>query len=208
MKPLLEIKSVPISLEYKVNSAQFKQADSATLEVSRGSKGYRMRSRPIKMNVDTIEANRRQLPRTGGRAVSDNRGIAQKPPVRNNVASYSATAHMLDNGQIQVDMQFNSEAIAQISSQIQQAHSSAEYVPNYPTDTGNYEPKNLSVTYEIDKLSFDWAASSKNIEFEFVPASIEFQVAQYPSVVIEYVGDPIYVPPSANPDYEPVDSVV
>ncbi len=44
-----------------------------------------------------------------------------------------------------------------------------------------------------------------NASFEFVPADIEISVAQMPDVIIKYVGGPLYVPPSADPDYQPVD---
>ena len=42
-------------------------------------------------------------------------------------------------------------------------------------------------------------------ESEFIPGDIEFTVTQRPEVRIKYVGGPIYVPPSADPNYEPLD---
>ena len=33
--------------------------------------------------------------------------------------------------------------------------------------------------------------------------ALNFSITQQPDVKIEYVGDPIYVPPSANPNYTP-----
>ena len=38
--------------------------------------------------------------------------------------------------------------------------------------------------------------------FEFVPGSIEFVVTQMPEIDIEYLGEPIYFPRSASPNYE------
>ena len=38
---------------------------------------------------------------------------------------------------------------------------------------------------------------------EFIPGSVEFIVHDRPRVEIEYIGDPLYVPPSANTNYEP-----
>jgi hypothetical protein len=55
----------------------------------------------------------------------------------------------------------------------------------------------------MDKLNFDWRVSGT--QFEFVPGDIEISVKQQPDVVIKYVGGPIYVPPSGDPDYKPVD---
>ena len=36
----------------------------------------------------------------------------------------------------------------------------------------------------------------------YVPGELAINVEQYPKVEIEYVGEPLYVPPSANPSYE------
>ena len=223
MKPLLEITSVPIVLEYKTSSARIQRAESrATVELSKKNEGgIRMRSRPIRMNMDTVESSsaRKRMPaavppdkRVARTASQPSANIASSPPMRReaasggNAATYSATAQVLDNGRIQVNMQFSSEAAAQLTSQMEQALSSAEFVAEYPEATA--EAPSLSVTYEIDKMSFDWSASSRNIEIEFVPADIEFSVSEYPSVVIEYVGDPLYVPPSADPNLvrTPLDS--
>jgi len=55
----------------------------------------------------------------------------------------------------------------------------------------------------MDKLNFDWKIDKG--EFEFTPGDIELIVEQKPKVTIKYVGKPIYVPRSADPNYEPVD---
>ena len=44
------------------------------------------------------------------------------------------------------------------------------------------------------------------MQFTFVPGDIEFKVTQQPDVVIKYIGGPLYVPPSADPNYEPLDT--
>ena len=103
-------------------------------------------------------------------------------------------------------MSFSNEAVSEITSQMEAAIGDAGFVSSFPEPS--FIPQDFSVTYEIDKMVFDWTSSSRNIEFEFVPADIEFSVLEYPSVVIEYVGDPIYIPPSSNPNYEPVDARV
>ena len=84
------------------------------------------------------------------------------------------------------------------------------YKPNVALDfipkTGpeiDWDPAELNIKYEMDKLTFDWKINKTG--FEFVPGDIEFTVTQRPEVVIKYVGGPIYVPPSADPNYEPVD---
>ena len=42
-----------------------------------------------------------------------------------------------------------------------------------------------------------------DLPMEFIPGNVELIVRDRPRVEIEYIGGPIYVPPSANPNYEP-----
>ena len=61
----------------------------------------------------------------------------------------------------------------------------------------------MNIRYEMDKMNFDWRMQKMN--FQFTPGDIEISVKQRPDVIIKYVGGPLYVPPSADPDHEPVD---
>mgnify|MGYP003311655983 CR=1 FL=1 len=61
----------------------------------------------------------------------------------------------------------------------------------------------ITIDYQLDKLNFDWKTQQGS--FEFIPGDIEIMVSQRPEVRIEYIGDPLYVPPSADPNYEPID---
>ena len=67
----------------------------------------------------------------------------------------------------------------------------------------DWDPGELNIRYEMDKLNFDWRVNKT--EFEFIPGDIEISVKQKPEIIIKYIGGPLYVPPSADPDYEPVD---
>ena len=57
--------------------------------------------------------------------------------------------------------------------------------------------------FRSDKLNFDLKIANGN--FEFIPGNIEMSITQHPDIMIEYIGGPIYVPPSADPNYEPID---
>ena len=52
-------------------------------------------------------------------------------------------------------------------------------------------------------MNFDWQVQKGT--FEFIPGDIEISISQMPDVRIEYIGEPLYVPPSAAPGYEPID---
>ena len=77
-----------------------------------------------------------------------------------------------------------------------------EFLPTVGPDI-NWDGGEMSIRYEMDKLNFDWRM--EQMSFTFVPGDIEFTMTQRPDVIIKYVGGPLYVPPSADPDYKPVD---
>ena len=85
MYPLIEIKTVPIEIEMKVNHAKLEYSrGTADLEISRGEGGLSIKSRPIKLNIDTFEARNSVCP-TAVRSIEQ---YAQK----GQQASYTATA--------------------------------------------------------------------------------------------------------------------
>jgi hypothetical protein len=80
-----------------------------------------------------------------------------------------------------------------------------EFLPKQRADI-SWQPGSLDVELQQDQIHIDW----EHLQAErliFNPGRIEVVVDQYPSVEIEFVGDPIYVPPSANPNYVPIINV-
>ena len=56
MDPLLKITSVPMKFELKVNSARLEYNNSnAKVEISRDSGGLKIKSDPIKLDIDSFE---------------------------------------------------------------------------------------------------------------------------------------------------------
>ena len=84
----------------------------------------------------------------------------------------------------------------------QPANVNIQFLPEGGADL-SWDGGELSIRYEMDKLNFDWRMNQ--MQFTFTPGDIEFTMTQRPEVIIKYVGGPLYVPPSADPDYEPVD---
>ncbi|WP_027400148.1 DUF6470 family protein [Anaerovorax odorimutans] len=197
MKPLIEIKTIPISIEFKVTPSKIQRSQGmAELEISREKKGLSIKSRPIKLNVDSFEARNSVVPSTAtsSRQFGEN-GIT---------AAYEATAQFAEEGNMLLNIHLNQDTLGQIadSRMSQPADFNIGFIPEYPADI-SWEPGDLSIQYEMDKLNFDWKIGQGN--YEFIPGNIEFIVKEYPKVIIEYVGGPIYAPPSADPDYEPID---
>ena len=199
MYPLIEIKTVPIEIEMKVSHAKLEYTrGTADLEISRNDGGLSIKSRPIKLNIDTFEARNSVVPT----AMRSQQQAAQK----GQEASYTATATYAQHGQMLLNAKIGEELITKFAEEAAmkdyKPNVGLDFLPSVPPEI-SWDPGEMQIRYEMDKLNFDWRLSQT--QFEFVPGDIEITVKQHPEVLIKYIGGPIYVPPSADPNYEPVD---
>lgn len=199
MTPLIEIKTVPIEIEMKVSHAKLEYTrGTADLEISRGDGGLSIKSRPIKLNIDTFEARNSVVP-TAMRSIEQ---YAQK----GQQASYTATATYAKQGKMFLEAKIGENVTSQIAAEstMKNYHpnSGIEFLPSVPPEI-TWDPGEMEIRYEMDKLNFDWRVNHP--KFEFTPGDIELSVTQQPDVIIKYVGGPLYVPPSSDPEYQPVD---
>ena len=198
MKPLIEITTVPIQIEMKTTNAKLEYArGTVEMEISRDKGGLNIKSRPIRVNIDTFEA-RNSITPTAVRSVEQ---YAQQ----GKQAAYSATATFAQQGQLLLDAKIGQELVTQFAADVQnknyKSNVGLEFLPSVPPEI-TWDPGEMHIRYDMDKLSFDWRVNQP--EFKFTPGDIELTVKQQPDVVIKYVGGPLYVPPSADPNYQPV----
>ena len=198
MKPLIEITTVPIQIEMKTTNAKLEYArGTAEMEVSRDKGGLQIKSRPIRVNIDTFEA-RNSITPTAVRSIEQ---AAQK----GRQAAYTATATIAQQGKLMMETKLGEEVITKFAKDAYKENIrdvSLDFLPSVPPEI-TWDVGEMNIRYEMDKLNFDWKIGGGS--FEFTPGDIEFTVTQRPDVVIKYLGGPIYVPPSADPDYEAMD---
>ena len=199
MKPLIEITTVPIQIEMKTTNAKLEYArGTAEMEITRDKGGLSIKSRPIKLNIDTFEARNSAVP-TAMRSMEQYAQQGQQ-------ASYTATATYAQQGQMLLDAKIGQDMITQFAADATmknyKPNVGLEFLPSVPPEI-TWDPGEMHIRYEMDKLNFDWRMNEP--QFEFTPGDIELTVKQRPDVVIKYVGGPIYVPPSSDPNYTPVD---
>ena len=199
MKPLIEITTVPIQIEMKTTHAKLEYArGTAEMEISRDNGSLKIKSRPIKVNIDTYEA-RNSLSPTLARYLEQS---AQK----GKQAAYEATATYANQGQLLLKTQVGEELVTKFAEDAMfkdvKTNVGIQFLPD-PGAEITWDPGEMNIRYEMDKLNIDWRMNEGS--FEFTPGDIEFTVTQRPDVVIKYLGGPIYVPRSADPNYEPVD---
>ena len=199
MYPLIEITTVPIEIEMKTTNAHLEYArGTAEMEVSRDRGGLSIRSRPIRVNIDTFEARNSVAP-TVPTAIHQAAQAGRQ-------AVYEATAAYARQGRMMMETKVGQDVMNQIAAAStgvgRDVNVNIDFLPSAGANL-SWEGGEMRIRYEMDKLNFDWRMNQMN--FTFVPGDIEFTMTQRPDVVIKYVGGPLYVPPSADPDYEPVD---
>jgi hypothetical protein len=197
MEPLLEIKMVPIELELRTTDAQMEiTRGTAELEITREKGGLSIHSRPIQLSLDTFESRNSIMP-TVATAVRQNAAKGQQ-------AAYSATATYADQGQLLLKTQIGQELVTQFAADAQtknlKTNVGLQFLPTTGPDI-SWTPAEMTIQYEMDKLNFDW--NIQETQIEFTPGDIQISVKQQPDVIIQYVGGPLYVPPSSDPNYDP-----
>ena len=196
MFPLIEITTVPIEIEMKITDAKLEYArGTVDLEISHNDGGLQIKSRPIRLNVDTFEARNSIIPSTPT-------AISQAAD-RGTQAAYEATAAYARQGKLLLNAKIGEELVTQFAMESQtknlKSNVNIEFLPTVGADL-NWDAGDMQIRFEMDKLNFDWRMNHPS--FEFTPGDIQVSVTQQPDIQIKYVGGPLYVPPSADPNYE------
>ena len=176
MTQLLEIKCIPIKLEFKTQpmKMEISRKQEANLEIEREKGGLKItKSKP---KTDKIEISK------GPHAV----------PLR--------TAHKNVQNAVPTLFAKNDKNPSKIPKREAGITEPIKLRSSAVKKDINKDINEVVMEYKMDKIKFKY--SRNEFEVNFVPGSIEYIVSQYPDVEIDYIGDMIYVPPSANPDYE------
>lgn len=189
MEQLLKITTVPVAFEIKIENARLEYTPGkAELEISQNDSGeFKIKSRPIRLNMDKFE-----LSSSSGSNGKSTNHLVQALSNGSTHSSYSATGQYEKDGSLFINSMLTPSTSMPVSPSGSQtaSHSSAN-------DSAHSE---FTMRYEMDKMNFDLKSTNGN--FEFIPGDIEMVITQRPELKIEYIGKPIYVPPSAAERFE------
>ncbi|MBP1758203.1 MAG: hypothetical protein H6Q61_452 [Firmicutes bacterium] len=199
MFPLIEITTIPIELEMKVNNAKLEYLrGTAEVEVTQEDGGLSIKSRPIRLNIDTFEARNSVSPSFAS--------TLQENAKEGHQAAYEATATYAQQGKLLLSARIGQEMITQFAQDAVakdiKPNVGIKFIPTQDAEI-TWDEGELNIRYEMDKLNFDWRTSQPS--FDFTPGDIQISVVRQPDIIIKYIGGMIYVPPSADPNYVPVD---
>ena len=195
---LLRITTIPISIEIKITKAKLELPEDRQPKVNITTKngGFVMEAEPLKINIDTYEA-RKSL---GLGHMTDGDMLAQKAQEGFSLA-FQGTARVASNGDALARGASASELALQKARAGATMQTIMEFLPKEGADI-TFDEGKLNIDYQLGSQDFDWETMAR-MPMEFIPGSVELIVRDRPRVEIEYLGEPIYVPASANPNYEP-----
>ena len=196
---LLEITTIPIKIEIKVTNAKFEHNDDYSqpkVNIKTKDGGYVMEAEPLKLNIDTYEA-RKSL---GYGHMNDSDMLQQKAQEGFSIA-FQGTAKVAAEGDELARGMSPSEIALNNARAGATVQTIMDFLPKEGADV-TFDQGQLNIEYQMGSQNIDWDISQET-PMEFIPGSVEFIVRDRPRVEIEYVGEPLYVPPSANPNYKP-----
>ena len=195
---LLQITTIPIQIEIKVTNAKLEYSEDRQPKVNITTKNgeFVMQAEPLKLNIDTYEA-RKSL---GYGHMTDADMLAQKASEGFSIA-FQGTAKVASEGNALARGMSPAEIAINNARAGATVQTIMEFLPKEGADI-TFDEGKLSIEYQMGEQEFDWDVHPE-LPMEFIPGSVELIIRDRPRVEIEYLGDPLYVPPSANPNYEP-----
>ncbi len=196
MEQLLKITTIPLNYEMKITNARLElQRGDAQMQIHRQRGGMRIRTQPSRLHIDTYNARNSVVPTTKTSIYqAAGRGMQNAEEI---TARYASEARIL----MQAKPGEGSQAIDQIiANRINPATGEFQlgFIPAIGADISATRGS-IDMRYQMDQLLFDWRINNGSLEY--IPGNIEIDITQYPDVQIEYMGSPMYVPPSAAPKF-------
>lgn len=195
---LLKITNIPIKFKIETEAAhlQMKQADNAKPEYKIDQPDMKIHTQNIQVRLDTTEL------RASLNQRSDTE-FARYYAERGRKTAYQSIGENVQMGNQMQNIQ-DGVTISQIMKQkmMEQPTTYTTFLPA-PTDI-SWEPAKMDFSYNPGSTKFDWHIMRN--QMDYIPGKYEVSITQYPKVEIEYLGEPTYVPPSSNPNYEEKDA--
>lgn len=191
---LLNITTTPIEIELDITQGRL-QNQHAPLPMPTGkvSKGdFTITSELAKVNIDSYKA--RSSMGYGHYNIDDFTSVSKDKAIK---AADEGTRKSVNEGNQLARGAKASDIAKQNNRAGYTIQTVMDFIPKDGVDI-SVEKGNFDINIQKNEVEIDW----QNLEvtpLQFIPGSVELRVVQRPRVDIEYVGRPLYVPPSADP---------
>lgn len=192
VQQLLRISTTPMKYELEVEHSklEYKQTEpSASVETKPAKLSIDSRTN-TSVNIDTYEA-RKSLGIMDSVDFAKTNAMESRQALTKQIGEYREIGNEISNIH-------NGVSIADIYRSKMTDSSYQLYTAFLPSGGAelSWNPAQLNMSFEPSDVSIDW-----NIEenaFNFIPGSVRMKITQMSSVNIEYIGGPLYFPPSAR----------
>lgn len=195
MEQLLRITSNPIKYELEIEHArlEYNNVLMPAAQVHTQRQELKIDTENAQMHVDTYEARKSLgLMKTGDqiKMAADSARAALQKKMR----------EYIEDGQAMGAIE-NGTTIAQIAGQkmLKQPTTVTVFLPSAGAEI-TWTPHEVKISFDEGKLDYDWDKTRWSMNY--IPGEVRMKILQYPSVELEYLGGPMYIPPSADPNYE------
>ncbi len=181
-----ELETTPARLEYKQDFLPHANTHTTPSEL-------KIKTKPAELRLDTYEA-RKSL---GFATIRDRVRMAAEKSLSIFAQNIRRT---VEEGKQMAKIE-DGVTIGQIirDKMLQQPQIYTAFLPSTGADI-SWEPPHISVENTAGSVEFDWQIEP--LKLQYIPGSVEMRIIEYAHVDIEYLGSPMYIPPSADPNYE------
>lgn len=193
---LLKITSTPIRLSMTSQRARLDcQLPSSEAGIIQNPGHLNMKSETVKVNIDTSRSWD-SMGYSTARGLADAAAQAGLEAAREATAQYSRVGNQMMQIQdgISVPDIMKNQMLAQTN-----VTTGIGFIPSVPPDI-TWTPADLTIGYTPAQVEFH--PKTQTQPAVYIPGELSINVEQYPKVEIEYIGEPMYVPPSSSPFYE------
>ncbi len=196
MQNLLEITVVPAKYELEISRArlEYEQNLQPRANVQTTYAQVQMKSEAAAVRIDTYEA-RRSL------GIERSGDFMRRQGQRGHDLILQGMGQAVVDGNRKADIH-EGVTIAQLAMQkmMEQPETFTFFLPSGGADI-SWQPHSLDIEVMPGEINYDWQTEGNVLNY--VPGSVRLKMLQYPSVNIQYMGGPMYIPKSADPNYQP-----
>ncbi len=194
---LLNITSTPMKYELQIEPARLEMSNPYLIpKFSAQSEPLELKiqSKNIKVKLDSYESRKSLGIMSVGDAITANAENSTEKfqrYVRNVVEIGDEIAKKEDDRTI-------SEVVQQ--KMFEQPQLYTMFLPSGGVEI-SWEPNSVNFSFTPSETDYEW--EEPKTEFTYIPGSIRLEILEFAKVEIEYMGEPIYIPKSSDPNYEP-----
>lgn len=193
---LLKITTTPMKYQLEIEPARLEMRQDLIPEgqIRTNPTRAQLQSQRTEVRLDTYEARKSLGFRKIGDLIADGaqKGLRSLSQQTREYVTDGAKMARIEDG----------VTIGQIvrEKMLQQPEMYTAFLPSTGAEI-SWQPGYLDINWTKPDISFDYKEMQHALNY--IPGSVRMEILEYARVDIEYLGGPMYVPPSAAPDYEP-----